>query len=157
MKRFLFCLILMVMILSNIDCANGHSTTPLDFASAKKIILEKNTAWVNAIKTGDSTTMIHQFMKDGKISPPYSDPFISRPLIAAYILKLIQSGSQEYHFETIELYGNTDNLIEEGNYLVEDRKGSILDKGKYMAIWRLIEDDWKIYSKIWNTSMPAGR
>jgi ketosteroid isomerase-like protein len=35
-----------------------------------------------------------------------------------------------------------------------DGKGNTIDKGKYVTIWRKEGGDWKIYSDIFNTSLP---
>jgi ketosteroid isomerase-like protein len=36
-----------------------------------------------------------------------------------------------------------------------DNKGNMLDSGKYIAIWRQEDGDWKIYSDIYNSSVPS--
>ena len=126
----------------------------MDFKAVKKIIEQKNHEWANAIIGGDSAAMVNHYMQDGKISPPNSEPVISRSHITAFVSQIMKYGIKEYHHETSELYGNEDNLIEEGNYFIGDGKGNFIDQGKYVAIWRKVDGDWKIYSHIWNTNLP---
>jgi hypothetical protein len=35
-----------------------------------------------------------------------------------------------------------------------DGKGHVIDKGKYVEIWKKENGEWKIYADIWNTSLP---
>ncbi len=121
----------------------------------QKIIVQKNNEWAKAITSGDSAAMVNHYMVDAKISPPNSDAVVSRPYIAAFISQIMKYRIKEYQEVTTDLYGNEDNVVEEGKYYIGDGKGKTLDQGKYIAIWRKVEGDWKIYSDIWNTSMPA--
>jgi hypothetical protein len=36
-----------------------------------------------------------------------------------------------------------------------DDKGNTIDKGKYIDVWRKVNGDWKIYSNMFNSSMPV--
>jgi ketosteroid isomerase-like protein len=121
----------------------------------KKIIEEKNDAFAKAFVTGDSASVVNAYTEDGKIFPPNSDAVIGRSAIAAMISQYLKYGIKKFHDETTSLYGNEDNLIEEGTYFMGDDKGNTIDKGKYIDVWRKINGDWKIYSNMFNSSIPA--
>jgi ketosteroid isomerase-like protein len=131
------------------------SASTFDLNAMKKTIEEKDNEFAKAFVTGDSVTMVNSFTQDGKIFPPNSDAAIGRSAIAGLISQYLKFGIKKFHDETTALYGNEANLIEEGNYLMGDDKGNTIDKGKYIDIWRKVDGDWKIYSEIFNTSMPA--
>jgi ketosteroid isomerase-like protein len=131
------------------------SVAKFDPASLKATIEAKNTAFAKAFVTGDSATMVDNYTPDGKIFPPNAPAFIGRAAIAGLVSSYLKYGIKEFKDETTALYGNEDNLIEEGNYLMGDGKGKTLDKGKYLVIWRRIGTDWKVYSDIFNSSSPA--
>ncbi len=80
--------------------------------------------------------MVSHYTKDGKIFPPNGDPIVGRTAIAAFVSEVNKFGIKEYKDETTAVYGNEENLIEEGNYSMGDGKGTTLDKGKYIAIWK---------------------
>ena len=149
--------------LLSIGCGNNNtaSKTSTDSASAfdihamKKTIEEKDNGFAKAFITGDSATMVNSFTEDGKIFPPNSDAVIGRSAIAGLVSQYLKFGIKEFRDETTALYGNEDNLIEEGNYFRGDGKGNTIDKGKYIDVWRKVDGDWKIYSEIFNTSIPA--
>jgi hypothetical protein len=35
-----------------------------------------------------------------------------------------------------------------------DGNGNTIDKGKYIAIWRKEDGDWKIFSNMYNSNLP---
>lgn len=131
------------------------SASTFDVNAMKKTIEEKNNEFAKAFVTGDSASLVNAYTEDGKIFPPNSDAVIGRPAIAGLISQYLKFGIKKFHDETTALYGNEDNLIEEGNYFMGDDKGNTIDKGKYIDVWRKVNGDWKIYSNMFNTSMPA--
>ena len=131
------------------------SASTFDVNAMKKTIEEKNNEFAKAFVTGDSASLVNAYTEDGKIFPPNSDAIIGRTAIAGLISQYLKFGIKKFHDETTALYGNEDNLIEEGNYFMGDDKGNTIDKGKYIDVWRKVNGDWKIYSNMFNTSMPA--
>jgi ketosteroid isomerase-like protein len=131
------------------------STSTFDINSMKKTIEEKNNEFAKAFVTGDSARLVNAYTEDGKIFPPNSDAVIGRAAIAGLISQYLKFGIKNFHDEITALYGNEDNLIEEGNYFMGDDKGNTIDKGKYIDVWRKVNGDWKIYSNMFNTSMPV--
>src|SRR4030095_12535306 len=129
------------------------SATTFDLTKMKQIIEEKNKTFAKAFITGDSASMVNNYTHDGKIFPPNSDEIIGQPAIATLVSQYLKFGIKEFRDEITALYGNEDNLIEEGNYFMGDGKGNTIDKGKYIDIWRKVDGDWKVYSNMFNTSM----
>jgi ketosteroid isomerase-like protein len=133
----------------------ADTTAKFDLAVMKKIIDKKDADWAKAITTPDSAGMLYHFCKDGKIFPPNAAPVEGQVAIAAFISNVMKYGIKQYKDETTALYGNGDNLVEEGKYVMGDNKGNLLDSGKYVAIWRQEDGDWKIYSDIYNSNIPS--
>lgn len=92
---------------------------------------------------------------DAKIFAPNAEVVVGRPAIAALNLEYIKFGINEFREVTTALYGNDDYLINEGNYFMIYGKENTNEKGKFINIWKKIDGDWKIYSNIWNTNIPA--
>ena len=54
-----------------------------------------------------------------------------------------------------EGHGNT--AIEEGKYTLRGESGNVLDRGKYIVIWKQQVGQWKLHRDIWTTSLtPQG-
>jgi ketosteroid isomerase-like protein len=135
--------------------AMKDSSTSFDVAAMQKTVDEKNIEFAKAFTTGDSAGMVNHYAPDGKIFPPNASAVAGRSAIAALVSEYMTFGIKEFHDSTTALYGNGDNLIEEGTFYMGDGKGHTIDKGKYIAVWRKVDGEWKVYSNMFNTSLPA--
>lgn len=52
-----------------------------------------------------------------------------------------------------DVSGGEELVVETGNYTVADVKGVVLEKGKFIATWRLENGMWKMQSEIWNSDL----
>ena len=131
------------------------SVSTFNMTSMQKIIDEKNKVFGKAFGNGDSATMVNNYTKDAKLFPPNSNEIIGKDSIGVVISEYLKFGIKEFKDETTALYGNEANLIEEGKFFMGDGKGNVIDKGKYICVWRKEDGVWKVYSDIFNTSLPA--
>jgi uncharacterized protein (TIGR02246 family) len=134
---------------------SSDSTAAFDVNKMRPIIEAKDSEWSKAVVNSDSAAMVNHYTKDGKIFPPNSDAVVGREAIAGMVSAVMKYGIKEYKDEITSLYGNEDYIIEEGIYTMGDGKGHVIDKGKYIAIWKKEDGDWKIYSNMYNTSLPT--
>ena len=134
---------------------NKDSAADFDLSAMKKIIEEKNNQFTKAHITKDTAFLNNIVTQDAKVFAPNSDIVIGRPAIALVNSQWVNLGIKEFREETTSFYGNEDYLIDEGSYYLRYGKDNIIDKGKYINIWKKEDGDWKIYSNIWNTNMPA--
>ncbi len=134
---------------------SADSVSTFDINAMKKTIEEKDDAFAKAFVTGDSASLVNAYTEDAKIFPTNSDAVVGRAAIAGMISQYLKYGIKKFHDSTTALYGNEDNLIEEGIYFMGDDKGNTIDKGKYIDVWRKVDGEWRIYSNMFNTSLPA--
>ena len=64
-------------------------------------------------------------------------------------------GVKEIKLTTDDVTGNGELAGETGKYEMYGNNNKLLDKGKYVVIWKNENGEWKLYRDIWNTSMPA--
>lgn len=147
---FLFCLFTTVVI-SGCQESNTNSAD-IDLNAMKKIIREKNNQFTKAHVTGDNLAIDTLFTIDAKSFPPNAQPVIGRDAISKLTAEYIEYGVSEFHEETIELYGNEELLIDQGNYTMTYGPDSIFEEGKYINVWKKADGQWKIYSNMWNTN-----
>lgn len=138
------------------ETASGtkDSIAAFDPSAMKKTIDEKNMEFAKAFVNGDSAGMVNHYTMDGKIFPPNSELVSGRTAISSLVSVYLKFGIKEFRDETTALYGTEGNLVEEGTFFMGDGKGNTLDKGKYLCVWRKEEGEWKIYSDIFNSSLP---
>ena len=165
MKKFsIFFLTITFAGLLTVGCGSNNTASTdshksnadtFDVTAMKKVIEEKNNRFTKAHITHDSAVMINIYTQDAKVFAPNSDVVIGRPAIAVVVSQYMKFDIKEFREETTAFYGNEDYLIDEGNYFMRYGKDNIIDKGKYLNVWKKEDGDWKIYSNIWNTNMPA--
>ena len=162
-KIFLLLFVFSPMLILLTDCSEKKSEPTVvsdkneafDMVEMRKIVDEENALFAKAFVSGDSTTMINHYTADGKLFPPNSTVVTGRAAISKLIKQYLTYGIKEFNDETTSLYGDADNIIEEGNLFMGDGKGHTIDKGKYICIWKKVGGQWKVYSDMWNTSLPA--
>jgi ketosteroid isomerase-like protein len=134
---------------------NQKQKHAFDLTAMKQIIEEKNNQFTNAHITGDGATIDKMLTQDARSFPPNADAAIGRAAIAALTSEYLKLGIKEFREETTALYGNEDYVIDEGNYVIRYGNDNTIEKGKYVNVWKHVDGDWKLYSNIWNSNMPA--
>jgi ketosteroid isomerase-like protein len=64
-------------------------------------------------------------------------------------------GIKEAKLEIVEVEGHGDTAIEGSTFTLHGEGGQLLDRGKYIVIWKREEGQWKLHRDIFNSSMPA--
>jgi len=83
-----------------------------------------------------------------------SKPIKSKDIISASGAT-IRMGINDMTFTTTNITGDVNFIIETGNYEMRDGGESLIDRGKYVVVWKQINGEWKLYRDIGNTSLPA--
>ena len=66
-------------------------------------------------------------------------------------------GIKSAKLETIEVEGHGDTAIDVGKYTLRGESGNVLDRGKYLVIWKQLAGQWKLHRDIWTSSLsPQG-
>ena len=142
---------------SNTASPDTHTTgvDTFDTTAMKKIIDEKNNQFTQAHIKRDTAFLNNTYTQDARVFAPNSEVITGRSAIAAINLEFVNFGINEFREETTALYGSGDYLINEGNYFMTYGKENTVDKGKFINIWKKVNNDWKLYSNIWNTNAPV--
>jgi len=159
--KFLSIIVVTLLVASSlISCIEKtkEQVTPkptiFDATTMKKIIEEKSNQFTEAHITRDTAFLNNIFAKDARAYPPNSDVVTGRAAIAAVNAEWVNYGIKEFTEVSTSFYGNEAYLIDEGKYYLRFGEDDIIDKGNYINIWKKDNGDWKIYSNIWNSSLP---
>lgn len=127
----------------------------MDLDAARREIATSNQLWGQAFVKGDTTTMISLYHPEARIYPPNAATMNSRTELGRMIAGVPSSGMQSAQLTTTDIISGGDLVIETGTY--EMRNASqVVDRGKYMVVWKQDNGRWRIYRDIWNSDMPAG-
>jgi ketosteroid isomerase-like protein len=55
---------------------------------------------------------------------------------------------------TVEVDGRGDIAYEVGTYTFTKQDGTVLDHGKFIVVWKLVEGEWQVHRDIYNSSVP---
>ncbi len=158
MKLNLISFTSLLMVFTFMGCSNINKkdcVNTFDLQAVKKIIEEKNKLFTAAHTTGDTAYLNNTFTKDAKVFAPNTDVVIGKKAISKLNEEWLSYGIKEFVEETTALYGNEDFIIDEGTYFLRYGDENIIDKGKYINIWKKENGKWKLSSNIWNTNLPV--
>jgi ketosteroid isomerase-like protein len=104
---------------------------------------------------GDAAGLVHLYTENGQLLPPGSDLVTGAVAIQAFWQGAMDMGIKNARLETVEAEGHGDTAIEIGKYLLSGETGNVMDRGKYVVIWKQVGGQWKLHRDIWNSSLSA--
>jgi len=119
-----------------------------------RTIRKRTDAYTRAHITGDTAFLNNVFTKDARVLGPNADVVTGRKAIAQLNNEWVNYGIYEFQEISSATYGGGDYIIDEGNYSMTYGPDSTFDQGKYINVWKKVNGNWKIYSNIWNSSLP---
>lgn len=120
---------------------SGSGTLPTEVTSA----LEQ------AFTRHDVPACVALFAEDAQILPQHGPAIRGRREIEAYFNDGMNP-RVTYDTDTEMSIVRGDLAVEQGRYRVRNvRRGSDVEEGKYLHVWRRVDNDWKLYRMIFNT------
>lgn len=114
-----------------------------------------NDRFESTFGRGDSTGMAALYTDNGMLLPTGSEFIAGKPSIAQFWQGAMDMGIANAKLETVELEQHGDTAIEVGKYTLSSADGQVMDRGKYVVIWKHTDGGWKLHRDIWNSSQPA--
>ena len=106
-----------------------------------------------AITRHDLAASVALFADDAQILPQHGPAVRGRQEIEAY-LNDWTTPKVTYDTDTELTLVRGDLGVEQGRYRIRNvRRGSDVEDGKYLHVWRRIGNDWKLYRIIYNTDV----
>ncbi|MGZ8524644.1 MAG: YybH family protein [Chitinophagaceae bacterium] len=136
------------------EATDTKDSPAFDLAAAKTAIEAENAKFMDAIKKGDSAGAAANYSDDAQMLPPDSEP-VNKSGIATFWGSNIRMGVKDVKLVVDDIAGNAEIISETGHYEILAAENKLLDKGKYVVVWKPVNGVWKMYRDIFNTSMPA--
>ncbi|MBL8266863.1 YybH family protein [Steroidobacter sp.] len=112
-------------------------------------------AFEQAFNADDLDATVALFDDDAQILPERGQLISGRDNIATF-LKDQMTPVVSFNTEADMTLIRNDIAIEQGHYRVRDvRRGSDIEEGKYMHVWRNRGHGWKLYRVMYNTDIAA--
>jgi uncharacterized protein (TIGR02246 family) len=103
----------------------------------------------------DAAGIAALYTENGQFLPPNGDFVKGSQAIQTTFQALMDSGIKAIKLEALEVEAYGETASEVGKYTLEGEGGQVLDKGKFIVIWKQEAGQWKLHRDIINTSMPA--
>jgi len=130
------------------------SDSPTD--SSDNAVLEAGAAlFMEAFNNEDADTLAALFSEDGVMLPPNAPAIFGRDAIRASNREAFEMVDHAIELEDLEIKVEGDLGYKAGRYRVRSKENQLIDRGKYIEIWRKIDGQWMIHRDIWNSSMPT--
>jgi ketosteroid isomerase-like protein len=133
--------------------AGTKDSVEFDMSKAKDYIQAENAKFVEEAKRGDSNAMAAHYAPDGWLMLNGAEPMKGRDIASGWG-QAIRMGMKDMKINTVDVIGNADLLAETGTYEMYGDNNKLLDKGKYVVVWKPENGGWKIYRDIGNSNMP---
>lgn len=114
-----------------------------------------NENFMAAFNRWDAAGLADFYTENGQLLPTGSDFVTGRAAIQAFWQAAMDMGRKTVRLETVEAKGHGDTAIEIGKYTLRREAGNVIDRGKYVVIWKQEGGQWKLHRDIWNSSLSA--
>ena len=144
------------MMLAIAGCLSPQNETAFDLVNAPKEIDVANKNFINLFNRGDSVGLADMFTIDGKSMEPNEPAFIGRSQIQTHYSIVMKAGANKLGLITTGLWGDENMLAEEGEFTFIGKDDKLLDKGKYIVLWKKEDGKWKLFRDCYNSDLPWG-
>ena len=131
----------------------GHTVAKNNLARAQ--IAQVNRSFERGVSDGDAEAMAGMFTDDALVLPPNSGVLRGKDAIEAYFQGSFDMGVARVDLETVEVEHHGDTATEVGRVNLFDDSGNVLDRGKYIVIWKKVDGSWKLHRDIHNSNLAA--
>jgi uncharacterized protein (TIGR02246 family) len=139
----------------------GSETTPaVDEAAVREAIAANDKAWGDAAVAGDVEAIVQQYATDAVLMPPGAPRVEGTEGIREAFTSWFQEAppsSTTITSDVITVTAAGDYAHAVGSWTMSGTgpDGSeYSDQGKFLAIWKSTDGDWKIVNDIWNSDNP---
>lgn len=139
----------------------GSDTTPaVDAAAAREAIMANDEAFAQAFTDGDTAALSAQYAPEAVILPPNGARIEGATAIQeAWGTMIEEAGRPSLDLTTndVQVAAAGDYAYGHGSYTMSGATPDgeeWSDQGKYLAVWKNIDGEWKMVVDTWNSDNP---
>lgn len=115
-------------------------------------IPERSAAWETAFNAGDVEALMALYAEDARMMAPNAAPGQGHDAVRAVFSGMIDAGLRG-ELESVEAVAAGDIAYHVGTYSIL-AANEVVDRGKFIEIWRKVGGEWKIAADIFNSDLP---
>ena len=134
----------------------SFETSPADAdAGQTSALTAGSTRWMGTFNDEEVDAIASLYAEDAVMLPPNAPAVFGRDAIRASFREMFAAQDLKVEIEALETVVEGDLAYVAGRYRMWTDDGTLVDRGKYLEIWRAVNGQWLIHRDIHNSSLPA--
>lgn len=145
--------------LTAISFTTGCNSPAFDKAAALKEIEVTDSLFVDLMNKGDATRLAECYTVDALLMMPNAPSIKGRTNIQSAMMEFIKSDATKMSIRVNNVWGDEEALISEGTLSFSTKDGQVVDKSKYITVYKKEDGRWKMFRDCFNSdlSLPASK
>ena len=143
---------LLVLIAGAAACASGGGGDEFT-TQDRDVIRQRSQQLATAFNAKDMEAIIELYADNSVFMPPNVPTLRGREPLREFYQDLIGRATN-LRLETEDVAGYGPLAYETGTYSLVYQDGAVRDRGKYVFIWRKMNDTWRTEKTIWSSDFP---
>lgn len=141
---------LLVSVLFFTSCKSPSPSVLTD--SDKQYIKDLTTSAQDGWNRGEREPYVNRFSTDAIFMPPNMETVVGKDAIRTFANSFPEIKLQ---YNVIEIMGSADYAYVRGAFTVTNPADTLLDKGKFLSVWKKFPDDkWLLTHDIFSSDLP---
>ena len=128
------------------------SASAAENAKDRKAIEEANAAFAAAFNKRDAKAIAEMYTENGQLFPPHEQVIEGRPAIEAFWKATMNAGIASVELQAAEIESFGDSIVESGRSTLRGPGNAVVERGKYLVLWKRVIGKWKLHRDCWNSS-----
>lgn len=158
MKNVLRLTILICTVGAIVSCTKPTvevvETREVDLTADKNAIASQGQRFTDALKKGDVNLIGTLYTTDAKILDQNAPSYVGRDAIVKHYADVVQDSITNMKGTSLGMWGDTTMFVDEGTLEVSNTAGKLLDRGKYLVVWKKVDGQWLIFRDMYNSDGP---
>ena len=112
-------------------------------------------AWAEAFNAGDVAKLTSYYTDDARLLPPNAPMAQGKAAIEKAFQDMLGPGGVKGTLSGLETTAAGDIGYSVGTYEFKDAQDAVVDRGKFIGVFRKVGNEWKYSNDTWNSDMPA--
>jgi len=134
------------------DVTETSAESTFNLTTTKAEIVAANKAFMTFFAARDSVNLANLYSQDAKFMMNGAPAISGRKNIQSILSGIMNSGISSVDLITIDVWG-TENLITEEGELSLFVGDTVVDKGKYIVLWKKENGKWNLFRDIFNSNL----
>ena len=115
-------------------------------------IAARSAAWTSAFQANDLDALLSFYATDARMMPPGAPMTTGHEGVRAVLTPMFEAGLTG-DLASIEAMSAGDIGYNVGKYTLRAPDGTLVDEGKFIETWKLVDGEWMLMNDIFNSSL----